>query len=52
NDVIAVRYLEALKEIANGQATKIFLPAEVSGILGSLGGIGELFKKEDNPGKK
>jgi len=52
NDVIAVRYLEALKEIANGQATKIFLPAEVSGILGSLGGIGELFKKEENPGKK
>ena len=52
NDVIAVRYLEALKEIANGQATKIFLPAEVSGILGSLGGICELFKKEENPGKK
>lgn len=46
NDVIAIRYLEALKEIANGQATKIFLPAEVSGILGSLGGIGELFKKD------
>lgn len=52
NDVIAVRYLETLKEVANGQATKIFLPAEVSGILGSLGGIGELFKKEEDSGKK
>jgi regulator of protease activity HflC (stomatin/prohibitin superfamily) len=47
NDVIAIRYLEALKEVANGQATKVFLPAEVSGILGSLGGIGELFRKDE-----
>ncbi len=44
NDLIAIRYLEALKSIANGKATKIFLPTEVSGILGSIGGIGELFK--------
>ncbi|MBO8160322.1 MAG: SPFH/Band 7/PHB domain protein [Thermosipho sp. (in: Bacteria)] len=47
NDLIAIKYLETLKEVANGTATKIFLPMEVSGILGSIGAIGELFKKED-----
>ncbi|QTA37211.1 SPFH/Band 7/PHB domain protein [Thermosipho ferrireducens] len=46
NDLLAVRYLEALKDIANGKATKIFLPVELSGILGSVGAIAELFKKE------
>ncbi|MBT1247511.1 MULTISPECIES: SPFH domain-containing protein [unclassified Thermosipho (in: thermotogales)] len=44
NDVIAIRYLETLKEVANGNATKIFLPVEVSGILGSIGAISEMFK--------
>ncbi|RIK07005.1 MAG: SPFH/Band 7/PHB domain protein [Acidobacteria bacterium] len=43
-DLIAIKYLEALTQVANGQATKIFLPAELSGILGSVGAIGELFK--------
>lgn len=45
NDLIAVKYLEALQKIADGQATKIFLPFESSGILGSIAGIGELFKE-------
>ena len=42
-DLIAIRYLEALQNIADGQATKIFLPMEMSGILSSGGVIGELF---------
>ncbi len=42
-DLIAIRYLEALSEIADGNATKIFLPMEMSGILGSIGAIGEMF---------
>jgi len=42
-DVIAIRYLEALQGISDGQATKIFLPMELSGILGSVAVIGELF---------
>ncbi len=46
NDLIAIRYLEALKAIADGAANKVFLPVEVSGIMGSLGGIAELFKVE------
>jgi regulator of protease activity HflC (stomatin/prohibitin superfamily) len=43
-DLIAIRYLEALGDIADGQATKIFLPMEMSGILGSIGAIGEIFQ--------
>lgn len=49
NDLIAIKYLEALEKVANGQATKIFMPLEASGVLGSIAGIGELFKeKADN----
>jgi regulator of protease activity HflC (stomatin/prohibitin superfamily) len=46
NDLIAIKYLEALQKIADGQATKIFLPFEASGILASIAGIGELFKEK------
>jgi len=46
NDLIAIKYLEALQKIADGQATKIFLPLETAGVLGSIGGIGELFKEK------
>lgn len=42
-DLIAIRYLEALERVANGTATKIIVPAELSGIAGSLSAIGELF---------
>ena len=46
NDLIAIKYLEALQKIANGQATKVFLPYEASGILGSIAGISELLKEK------
>lgn len=46
NDLLAVKYLETLQAIADGKATKIFLPYEATGILGSIAGIGELFAKE------
>ena len=46
NDLIAVKYLEALQKVADGKATKIFLPLETSGVLGSIAGIGELFKEK------
>jgi regulator of protease activity HflC (stomatin/prohibitin superfamily) len=44
NDLIAIKYLEALQAIADGKATKVFLPLETSGVLGSIAGIGELLK--------
>jgi len=46
NDLIAIKYLEALADVANGQATKVFLPLETSGILGSIAGIGELLREK------
>jgi len=49
NDLIAIKYLEALQKIADGKATKIFLPIEASGILGSVAGIGELLKDKVVP---
>jgi len=42
-DVLAVRYLEALPKIADGKATKIFLPLEVGAVLSSVGAIAEAF---------
>ena len=42
--LIAIQYLEALKSIADGQASKVYLPLEATGVLGALGGIGDLFK--------
>ncbi len=46
NDLIAIKYLEALQKMAEGQATKIFLPYEATGVLGSIGGIAELLKEK------
>jgi regulator of protease activity HflC (stomatin/prohibitin superfamily) len=46
NDLIAIKYLEALAAIANGQATKIFVPADMSNVLGSIGGVAELFRSD------
>ncbi|NLX07562.1 MAG: SPFH/Band 7/PHB domain protein [Phycisphaerae bacterium] len=45
-DLIAVKYLEALQAISNGRASKVFLPYEASGILGSIAGISELLKEK------
>ncbi|MCP5029868.1 MAG: SPFH/Band 7/PHB domain protein [Actinomycetia bacterium] len=42
-DVLAIKYLESLEKIADGQSTKIFLPAEMSAVLGSIAGISEVF---------
>jgi len=46
NDLLAIKYIDSLQKIADGKATKILLPMETSGILGSIAGIGELFKQD------
>ncbi len=46
NDLIAIKYLETLQKVADGKATKVFLPYEASGIMGSIAGIGELLKEK------
>ncbi len=48
NDLIAIKYLESLEKVANGKATKIFLPADLSATLGSIGAVAELFKDDDS----
>ncbi|MDR1194985.1 MAG: SPFH/Band 7/PHB domain protein [Endomicrobium sp.] len=44
NDLIAIKYLETLSKVADGKATKIFLPLETAGVTASIGGVAELFK--------
>jgi regulator of protease activity HflC (stomatin/prohibitin superfamily) len=46
-DLLAIKHLEMLAKIADGQATKIFLPVDSTATLASLGGISELFKTPD-----
>ena len=41
-DLIAIKYLETLALVADGQATKVFLPTEATALLGALGGMREL----------
>ncbi len=47
--VIAIKYLEALQGIADGRATKIFVPADMSATLGTIGGIAEMLRDGDFP---
>ena len=46
-DLIAIKYLETLTEMANGRATKIFLPTEVTALLGAFGGMKEMLENQD-----
>jgi len=49
--LIAIRYLETLKEMASGQNNKvIYLPYEATGVLSSLGGIREMLTGPDKRG--
>lgn len=44
SDLLAVRYLETLAQMADGQATKIVVPTEFAGVLGAVTGIAEAMK--------
>lgn len=46
DQLIAVQYIDALKAISNGTASKVFVPYEASALLGALGGIKEIFNGE------
>lgn len=46
-DLLAIKYLETLGRVANGTATKIFLPADFASGLGGLAAVAELFKADD-----
>jgi len=44
--VIAIQYLEALKVVANGNASKLFIPYEATAILGALGTMQNIFTNQ------
>jgi regulator of protease activity HflC (stomatin/prohibitin superfamily) len=50
NEVLAVKYLDTLARVADGQSTKIFLPSEMAGLFGTVGGLAELLRHEDTNG--
>lgn len=45
NEVLTIKSLEALKDVANGQATKIIIPSEIQNLSGLVTGVSELVKK-------
>jgi regulator of protease activity HflC (stomatin/prohibitin superfamily) len=45
-DILALKYLDALVRVGDGQATKIFLPTEMSGLFGAVGGLAELLRAD------
>ncbi len=47
NYLLAQKYIQMMEELAAGQQTKtVYLPYEATNLLGSLGGIKDLFKQE------
>src|SRR6266540_5757850 len=44
-DLVALKYLDALRAVADGKATKIFLPAEMGGLFGAVGGLAEMLRE-------
>jgi regulator of protease activity HflC (stomatin/prohibitin superfamily) len=45
NYLLAQKYIQALQDIASGQDTKtVYLPYEAANLMGSIGGIKEMFK--------
>jgi regulator of protease activity HflC (stomatin/prohibitin superfamily) len=51
-DLLALKYLDALRGIADGKATKIFLPNEMSGLFGAVGGLAELLREPSSDGER
>ena len=49
-DLLAIKYLETLQAVANGQATKIIVPTELSGLAGAVGAVAEVMRAVDGAG--
>ena len=45
--LVQLKSLEALKDVANGEANKVFIPFEATSALSSLGAIKEILKKDE-----
>lgn len=44
--LVQLKSLETLKEVANGEANKVFIPFEATNTLSSLGAIKEVLKED------
>lgn len=51
NDLLAIKYLETLQKLGDGQATKIIVPTELSGVAGALAGVTELLERTGSNGR-
>jgi regulator of protease activity HflC (stomatin/prohibitin superfamily) len=49
-DVLALKYYEALRVVADGKATKIYLPAGADGFANTVAGLAELVRSGDTGG--
>lgn len=45
--LVQLKSLEALRDIANGEANKVFIPFEATSTLASLGAVKEILKNDD-----
>ena len=50
--LVQLKSLEALKEVAHGEANKVFIPFEATSALSSLGSAAEMFKDDKRKTKK
>ena len=50
--LVQLKSLEALKEVAHGEANKVFIPFEATNALSSLGAAAEMFKPDKRRSKK
>ena len=48
NIVLTVEYLQALEKIGDGRATKLVIPAEFSGLLGTVAALSEAIRPDDS----
>ena len=51
NTIVQLKSLEALKEVADGEANKVFIPFDATSALGSLGAIKEVLKDDKRSDK-
>ena len=47
HNVLTVEYLQALERIGDGRATKLVIPAEFSGLLGTVAAFAETIRPDD-----
>lgn len=57
DSVLRLKTIEAMKDIADGRATKIFIPSDMTGVMnlasaGEVMGIGNAMKTDDSPKKE